>query len=86
MTKEEAMKYIMKHPKGSIDELGKNIGKERLKDFEYLGYIKNGTSQVESTYQITDAVKKDYAIFYGKTTFCNFIPNLLFGVFFKIRY
>ena len=56
MTKEEAMKYIMKHPKGSIDELGKNIGKERLKDFEYLGYIKNGISQVESTYQITDAL------------------------------
>ena len=71
MTKEEAMKYIMKHPKGSIEELEENIGKER---------------QVESTYQITDAVKKDYAIFYGKTTFCNFIPNLLFGVFFKIRY
>lgn len=86
LNKKEAMLYVIKHNNGNFSELEQKIGKERIREFEYLGYIKNGISNTEKTYQGTENVIKDYEIFYGSVTCRNFIPNFLFGSIFKFKY
>lgn len=86
MNKKEAMSYVLKHRKGNISQLTEAIGEDRIREFEYLGYIRNGISKEGKTYKSTKNIEKDYDIFYGGTNCLNFIPNFLFGVLFKFHY
>lgn len=52
--KKEAMKYVIMHKNGRFSELKQKIGEERIREFEYLGYIKNGIS---NTKRLTKARK-----------------------------
>ena len=60
MSKVDAMRYVLTHPSGNINQLRDVIGKDRVLEFEYLGYIRNGISQTDVTYHRTSSILLDY--------------------------
>lgn len=84
MSKVNAMRYVLKHPCGSISQLRDAIGEDRVLEFEYLGYIRNGISQTDVTYHRTSSVQIDYETFYKKPRFWNAIPSIIFGSLAKL--
>lgn len=79
LNKKEAIQYVINHPTGDVSELREQIGADRLVEFEYLGYIKNGISGGSETYGATSTVQQDYQSFYKKPGVLSFIPSVLFG-------
>ena len=84
MTKDEAMRYVLDHPHGSIDKLREEIGEDRVLEFEYLGYIRNGISQTDVTYQRTLSIQLDYDTFYKEPSFWSAFPSIIFGSLAKL--
>lgn len=84
MSKSEALRYVKNHQAGEMTDLVKAIGKERVEEFEYLGYIRNGMSQKSETYQSTSTFLNDYNIFYRRPGLLTCVPSLVFGLMAKI--
>lgn len=79
LSKKDAIRYVINHPTGDVAQLENVIGTERLKEFEYLGYIKNGISHNRETYGIAGTIRKDYHCFYEKPSFFAVLPSIIFG-------
>lgn len=83
LSKKEAIRYVIEHPNGNVSELIAEIGQDRVLEFEYLGYIKNGISDDKESYGATMALRQDYASFYKRHNFLSYIPSYLFGLLAK---
>lgn len=83
-SKYEALRYVMDHQAGEMIELEKAIGKDRVEEFEYLGYIRNGMSQCSDTYQSTATFLNDYNSFYRRSGVLAWIPSMIFGLMAKL--
>lgn len=84
MSKADAIRYVVKHPTGTMESLRNKIGHDRVLEFEYLGYIGNGTSSTDLTYHVTESLRRDYEIFYKKPSYWNIFVNILFGSLSKL--
>ncbi|MBQ2344110.1 MAG: hypothetical protein II390_00680 [Prevotella sp.] len=84
MSKADAIRYVVEHPCGNINQLRNIIGKERVLEFEYLGYIRNGISPTDLTYHNTASVQLDYETFYKKPSLWSAVPSILFGSLAKL--
>lgn len=84
MDKKTALQYIINHPSGKIDDLRKELGASLVRDFEYMGYIRNGVSSKEKTYRLTKNAKDDYDTFFVDTPWYSAIPSVTFALFSKM--
>ncbi len=84
MSKADAMRYVIDHPSGNIDLLREMIGNDRVLEFEYLGYIRNGISQTAKTYRSTSSIQLDYDAFYKEPSWISAVPSILFGSLAKL--
>lgn len=83
-SKSEAFQYLMKYQSGEMANLVEAIGEDRVEEFEYLGYIRNGMSQKSETYQSTSTFLNDYKSFYRRPGILAWIPSLVFGLMAKL--
>lgn len=79
MDRKEALVYIVKNPRGNIEALRKNIGDALVKEFEYMGYIRNGVSSTGKTYKSTQTAIEDYNTFFVDTPWYSALPSVLFA-------
>lgn len=84
MDRKEALLYIVKYPCGNIETLRKKIGDPLVKEFEYMGYIRNGVSSTEKTYKSTRTAIEDYNTFFVDTPWYSALPSVLFALFAKL--
>lgn len=84
MSKSEALQYVKHHQAGEMADLVKAIGEDRVEEFEYLGYIRNGMSQKSETYQSTSTFLNDYRSFYRRPGLLAWVPSVVFGLMSKL--
>ena len=84
MTKNEALQYVVMNPSGNIKDLNEKIGKDYVKEFEYMGYIRNGVSSTAMTYKSTESAAIDYKTFYQDTPLLAAIPSIILGFISKL--
>jgi hypothetical protein len=65
MNRKESLKTILSKKNGMVSQLEKELGKETVRDFEFLGYIVNGLSLSGETWRVGPSVEKLYNTFYG---------------------
>lgn len=84
MTKNKALQYVVMNPSGNIQDLYNKIGEDYVKEFEYMGYIRNGVSSTAKTYKSTESASRDYKAFYQDTPLFAAIPSIVFGFISKL--
>lgn len=83
MNRKDSLKTIISLKSGKVSELEELLGKERVRDFETIGYIINGISSSGETWRLGPSVEKMYNSLYGEITLNERFYNLFFNSIFK---